>query len=111
MFNFIRGMFDKPATTSDMTWNVPVFNYEYEGGGVDSPYLSHAEIQMLQQIVADAINLEEEYRKLDKMDAQSWVKGSAERDIFFKSVKKRSMRLKKLSALQYRLKHRIIAKG
>ena len=31
MFNFIRGMFNKSATTSDMTWNVPVFNYEYEG--------------------------------------------------------------------------------
>ena len=73
--------------------------------------LSQAELQMLQRIVADTIHLEEEYRNLDKMDAQAWVKGSAERDIFFKSVKKRSMKLKKLSALQYRLKHKIAARG
>ena len=40
MFNFIRNMFAKSATTSDMTWNVPVFSSEYEYNSIDSPYLS-----------------------------------------------------------------------
>ena len=88
----------------------PIFDDEIKVVYTDE-MLSQSELQMLQRIVADAINLEEEYRKLDKMDAQSWAKGSAERDIFFKSVKKRSVKLKNLSALQYRLKHKIAAKG
>jgi len=111
MFNFIRGMFDKSATTSDTTWNVPVFNYEYEGGGVDSPHLSQSELQMLQRIVAKEIYLEGECQKLDKTDAISHPKGSYSRDVFFKSARKRAEKLKKLSALQYRLKHKIAAKG
>lgn len=105
--NFFHNVFVGKDELSDVIWNQ---EYHFHIVHEDEP-LTKAELQMLQRIVADAINLEEDYRKLDKMDAQSWVKGSAERDIFFKSVKKHSVKLKKLSALQYRLKHKIAAKG
>lgn len=111
MFNFIRGMFDKSAVTSDMTWNVPVFNYEYEVGGVDSPYLSQAEIQMLQRIVAQYIRVHEETRKGIKWDANDFPVGSFERNYLFRQHRAIKAYLKKLSALQYRLKHKIAAKG
>ena len=104
--NFFRDLFFGKDELPDVIWNQGCgFHVVHEG-----EVLTSAELQQLRRIVADAINLEEEYRKLDKMDAHSWVKGGAERDIFFKSVKKRSMKLKKLSALQYRLKHKIAAK-
>lgn len=111
MFNFIRGMFDKSATTSDMTWNVPVFNYEYEGRGVDFPYLSQSELQMLQRIVADAVFEEEQHWKIAKYEAQLYPVGDEERNYWFKYARKHQSKLKKLSALQYRLKHKIVAEG
>lgn len=116
MFDFIRGMFDKSAFNfnSHPGYGVsPIHDVHVfpKFPSIDSPYLSQAELQMLQRIVADAIHLEEEGRMLDKMDAHAWVKGSEERDVFFKSARKRSSKLKKLAQLQYRLKHRIIAKG
>ena len=111
MFNFIRGMFDKSAVTSDMTWNVPVFNYEYEEGGVDSPYLSQSELQMLQRIVAEKISSLERHVAFCKHDASVYGKGSKDRDFFFKEAFKKQSKINKLSALQYRLKHKIAARG
>ena len=111
MFNFIRDMFDKSAVTSDAAWNVPVFNHEYESDGVDSPCLSQAELQMLQRIVADAIFEHEQYWKGAKYDAQIYPAGSENRNFWFKQSRKHQAKLKKLSALQYRLKHKIAAKG
>ena len=111
MFNFIRGMFNKSATTSDMTWNVPVFNYEYEGGGVDSPYLSQSELQMLQRIVADEIRFEHQQKEYFKDSAIACTTFTDERSYYFKEHRKSKANLKKLSTLQYRLKHKIAAKG
>ena len=111
MFNFIRGMFDKSATTSDMTWNVPVFNYEYEGRGVDFPYLSQSELQMLQRIVAEKISNLERDVAFCKHDASVYGRSSEERDLLFKEASKKQSKINKLSTLQYRLKHKIAAKS
>ena len=73
--------------------------------------LSQAELQMLQRIVADAIFEHEQYCKGAKYDAQTYPAGSENRDFWFKQARKHQAKLKKLSALQYRLKHKIAAKG
>lgn len=111
MFNFIRGMFDKSAVTSGMTWNVPVFNYEYEEAGVDSPYLSQAELQMLQRMMAQYIRTHEQVRKEFKEEALSYPVGDEMRNMLFREHREIKAKLKSLSALQYRLKHKIAARG
>ena len=111
MFNFIRGMFDKSATTFDMTWNVPVFASEYDCDSIGSPYLSQSELQMLQRIVAEKISNLESDVAFCKRDASVYGKGSEERDFLFKEASKKQSKINKLSTLQYRLKHKITAKG
>lgn len=73
--------------------------------------LSQAELQMLQRIVADAIFEHEQYCKGAKYDAQIHPVGDENRNFWFKQVRKHQAKLKKLSALQYRLKHKIAARG
>ena len=73
--------------------------------------LSQGELQMLQRIVAYAIFDEEQYYKGWKYDAQQLPVGSDERNWMFKLARKHQARIKKLSALQYRLKHKIAARG
>lgn len=120
MFNFIRGMFDKSSSTCSFNLHpssdspsvhdfyvhvFPKFPSE------DSPYLTKAELQMLQRIVANEICTEEEYRNDTKILATEAPKNSEDRDYWYKRVAKSSSKIKKLSQMQYRLKHRIIAKG
>ena len=73
--------------------------------------LSQSELQMLQRIVADAIFEHEQYCKGAKYDAQIHPVGDENRNFWFKQLRKHQAKLKKLSALQYRLKHKIAAKG
>ena len=73
--------------------------------------LSQAELQMLQRIVADAVFEHEQYYKGAKYDAQLHPVGDKERNYWFKQVRKHQVKLKKISALQYRLKHKIATRG
>lgn len=77
----------------------------------DSPVLTQSELQMLQRIVADAIFEKEQYWKGAKYDAQIHRGGSDERNFWFKQARKHKTALKKLSTLQYRLKHKISTWG
>ena len=87
-----------------------VFNDEVEVIYQDQ-MLSQSELQMLQRIVADAIFEHEQYCKGAKYDAQIHPVGDENRNFWFKQLRKHQAKLKKLSALQYRLKHKIAAKG
>lgn len=79
-------------------------------------HLTQAELQMLQRIVAERIQEEDQYRSDCKQTAKAWSKealvgGQSPRDFLYKEAAKASVKLKKLSALQYRLKHKIAARG
>lgn len=73
--------------------------------------LSQAELQMLQRIVAQYIRVHEGTRKSIKWDANDFPVGSFERQYLFRQHRAIKTYLKKLSALQYRLKHKIAARG
>ena len=73
--------------------------------------LRQAELQMLQRIVAQYIRVHEETRKSIKWDANDFPVGSFERQYLFRQHRAIKTYLKKLSALQYRLKHKIATRG
>lgn len=116
MFDFIRGMFDKSASNfsshpgygAPPIYDVHVFP---KFPSIDSPYLSQAELQMLQRIVADEIRFEHQQKEYFKDAAIACTTFTDERSYYFKEHRKSKANLKKLAQLQYRLKHRIVAKG
>lgn len=111
MFQSIRNFFRDSFFGKDELLDV-VRNQEYRFHVVhENEILTSAELQQLQRIVADAIFEHEQYWKGAKYDAQIYPAGSEYRDFWFKQARKHQAKLKKLSALQYRLKHKIAAKG
>lgn len=111
MFQSIRNFFRDSFFGKDELLDV-VWNQEYRFHVVhENEILTSAELQQLQRIVADAIFEHEQYWKGAKYDAQIYPAGSENRDFWFKQARKHQAKLKKLSALQYRLKHKIAAKG
>ena len=73
--------------------------------------LSQAEIQMLQRIMARYIQAHEQVRKEFKEESLSYPVGDEMRNMLFREHREIKAKLKKLSALQYRLKHKIAARG
>lgn len=73
--------------------------------------LSKAELQMLQRIMAQYIQTHEQVRKEFKEEALSYPAGDEMRNMLFREHREIKAKLKKLSALQYRLKHKIAARG
>lgn len=73
--------------------------------------LSQAELQMLQRIMARHIQVHEQVRKEFKEEALSYPVGDEMRNMLFREHREIKAKLKKLSALQHRLKHEIAARG
>ncbi len=73
--------------------------------------LSQAELQMLQRIMARHIQAHEQVRKEFKEEALSYPVGDEMRNMLFREHREIKAKLKKLSTLQYRLKHKIAARG
>ena len=73
--------------------------------------LSQAELQMLQRIMARHIQAHEQVRKEFKEEALSYPVGDEMRNMLFREHREIKDHIKKLSALQYRLKHKIAARG
>ena len=73
--------------------------------------LSQSELQMLQRIMAQYIRAHEQVRKEFKEEALSYPVGDEMRNMLFREHREIKTHLKKLSALQYRLKHKIAARG
>ena len=73
--------------------------------------LSQTELQMLQQMMAQYIRTHEQVRKESKEEALSYPVGDEMRNMLFREHWEIRAKLKKLSALQYRLKHKIATRG
>ena len=73
--------------------------------------LSQAELQMLQHMMAQYIRTHEQVRKEFKEEALSYPAGDEMRNMLFREHREIKAKLKKLSALQYRLKHKIATRG
>ena len=73
--------------------------------------LSQSEIQMLQHMMAQYIRTHEQVRKEFKEEALSYPVGDEMRNMLFREHREIKTHLKKLSALQYRLKHKIADRG
>ena len=71
--------------------------------------LSQAELQMLQRIMVRHIQAHEQVRKEIKEEALSYPVGDEMRNMLFREHREIKAKLKKLSTLQYRLKHKIAA--
>ena len=73
--------------------------------------LSQAELQMLQRIMVRHIQAHEQVCKEFKEEALSYPVGDEMRNMLFREHREIKAKLKKLSTLQYRLKHKIAARG
>ena len=73
--------------------------------------LSQGELQMLQHMMAQYIRTHEQVRKEFKEEALSYPVGYEMRNMLFREHREIKAKLKNLSALQYRLKHKIAARG
>ena len=73
--------------------------------------LSQVELQMLQRIMVRHIQAHDTVRKEFKEEALSYPVGDEMRDMLFREHREIKAKLKKLSALQYRLKHKIATRG
>ena len=73
--------------------------------------LSQGELQMLQRMMAQYIRTHEQVRKEFKEEALSYPVGDEMRNMLFRDHREIKAKLKNLSALQYRLKHKIATRG
>lgn len=103
MFKSLFGFFNNQSVGE-------VFDDEIEVD-LQEEMLSQAELQMLQRIMARHIQAHEQVRKEFKEEALSYPVGDEMRNMLFREHREIKAKLKSLSALQYRLKHKIAAKG
>jgi len=103
MFKSLFGFFNNQSVGE-------VFNDEVEVIYQDQ-MLSQTELQMLQHMMAQYIRTHEQVRKEIKEEALSYPVGDEMRNMLFREHREIKAKLKKLSALQYRLKHKIAARG
>ena len=73
--------------------------------------LSQSELQTIQRIMAQYIRTHEQVRKERQEQALSYPVGDEMRNVLFREHREIKAKLKSLSALQYRLKHKIAARG
>ena len=103
MFKSLFGFFNNQSVGE-------VFNDEVEVIYQDQ-ILSQSELQMLQQMMAQYIRTHEQVRKEFKEEALSYPVGDEMRNMLFREHREIKAKIKSLSALQYRLKHKIAAQG
>ena len=103
MFKSLFGFFNEQSVGE-------VFN---DGFKIVCPYemLSQGELQMLQHMMAQYIRTHEQVRKEFKEEALSYPVGDEMRNMLFREHREIKAKLKNLSAMQYRLKHKIAARG
>ena len=103
MFKSLFGFFNNQSVGE-------VFDDEIKGIHQDQ-MLSQVELQMLQRIMVRHIQAHEQVRKEFKEEALSYPAGDEMRNMLFREHREIKAKLKKLSTLQYRLKHKIAAQG
>ena len=103
MFKYLFGFFNNQSVGEVLDDEVKVILQE--------EMLSQSELQMLQRMMAQYIRTHEQVRKEFKEEALSYPVGDEMRNMLFRQHRAIKTYLKKLSALQYRLKHKIAARG
>ena len=103
MFKSLFGFFNNQSVGEVLDDEVKVIHQDQ--------MLSQAELQMLQQMMAQYIRTHEQVRKEFKEEALSYPVGDEMRNMLFREHREIKAKLKSLSALQYRLKHKIAARG
>ena len=103
MFKFLFGFFNNQSVGEVLGDEIKVIYQDQ--------MLSQAELQMLQRIMARHIQAHEQVRKEFKEEALSYPVGDEMRNVLFREHREIKAKLKKISALQYRLKHKIAARG
>lgn len=77
----------------------------------NSAYLTQAELQLLQRVVARNIRIVDQVRKEIKEEALGYQVKSDIRRILFKQHREVKAYLRKLADLQHRLKHKVTTRG
>ena len=103
MFKSLFGFFNKQSVGEVFDDEITVVLQE--------EMLSQSELQMLQHTMVQYIRTHEQVRKEFKEEALSYPVGDETRNTLFRGHREIKAKLKKLSALQYRLKHKIAARG
>ena len=103
MFKSLFGFFNNQSVSE-------VFDDEIEVV-LQEELLSQGELQMLQRIMSQYIQTHEQVRKEFKEEALRYPVGDEMRNMLFREHREIKAKLKNLSALQYRLKHKIAARG
>ena len=103
MFNSLFGFLNNQSVGEVLDDQIKVIHQDQ--------MLSQAEIQMLQRIMAQYIRTHEQVRKEFKEEALSYPVGDEMRNMLFREHREIKAKLKKLSTLQCRLKHKIAARG
>ena len=104
MFKSLFGFFNKQSVGE-------VFDDDEITVVLQEEMLSQAELQMLQRIMVRHIQAHEQVRKEFKEEALSYPVGDEMRNMLFREHREIKAKLKKLSVLQYRLKHNTAARG
>ena len=103
MFKSLSGFFNNQSVSEVFDDEIKVIHQDR--------MLSQAELQVLQHMMAQYIQTHEQVRKEFKEEALSYPVGDEMRNMLFREHREIKTHLKKLSALQYRLKHKIAARG
>ena len=103
MFKSLFGFFNNQSVGEVLDDEVKVIHQDQ--------MLSQSELQMLQQMMAQYIRTHEQVRKEFKEEALSYPVGDEMRNMLFREHREIKAKLKNLSALQYRLKHKIATQG
>ena len=103
MFKSLFGFFNNQSVGEVLDDEIKVIHQDQ--------MLSQAEIQMLQHMMAQYIRTHEQVRKEFKEEALSYPVGDEMRNMLFREHREIKAKIKSLSALQYRLKHKIAARG
>lgn len=120
MFGFIRNLFRSKSPEEHDDWNwlkgqydFSIMNWPGFSSSSSSRYehLTQRDLQMLQNILARHIKAADQVRKEIKEEALEYEVGDDLRNILFREHREVREYLKKLAALQHRLKHKITARG
>lgn len=120
MFGFIRNIFRSkaPEEQDDWSWlqqacgeRIALWSNFSSSSNGRYEHLTQRDLQMLTHIVSQHIKAADQVRKEIKEEALEYEVGDDLRNILFGEHREVKAYLKKLAALQHRLKHKIAARG
>lgn len=112
LFGFIRNIFRSKAPEEQDDWDFSVSHARHVAAFDEAVFRrNQADLQMLRNILSRHIKAADQVRKEIKEEALEYEVGDDLRNILFGQHREVKAYLKKLAALQHRLKHKIAAEG